>query len=172
MNNKKSAGKIGIMADSHDNMPMISRAVELFNKKEVKLVIHAGDIISPITAKEFENLQADLIGVFGNNDGDKLFLQQKFKDLNIGKLCPDHHQFEIEGRKIFLMHEPKFLDALIAGDKCDLIIYGHTHEIDIRTGHPLVVNPGECGGWLNGKCTVCIVDLESMNPEVFDLTKI
>ena len=40
------------MADSHENMPMIKRAVDLFNRECAGLVLHAGDIISPITAKE------------------------------------------------------------------------------------------------------------------------
>jgi len=34
---------------------------------------------------------------------------------------------------------------------------------------PMVVNPGECGGWLTGRSTVATVDLETMKPEVYDL---
>ena len=46
--------KLGIISDSHENMPLIAKAVELFNHEEVDLVLHAGDFISPITAKEFK----------------------------------------------------------------------------------------------------------------------
>jgi len=159
--------KLGILADSHENMPLIAKAVELFNRQEVDLVLHAGDFISAITAKEFKKLKAKLIGVFGNNDGDKLLLQKRFQ--GIGKLYDDYHELEIEGRKIVLMHQPKFLKALIASGKYDLIIYGHTHKVDIREGQPLVINPGECGGWLTGRCTVAIVDLETMKVEIYDL---
>lgn len=67
------------------------------------------------------------------------------------------------------MHQPKFLKALIASGKYDLIIYGHTHKVDIREGQPLVINPGECGGWLTGRRTVAIVDLETMKVEIYDL---
>lgn len=159
--------KLGIIADSHENMPLIAKAIELFNRQEVGLVLHAGDFISAITAKEFKNLKAKLIGVFGNNDGDKLLLQKRFQD--IGELYEDYHELEIEGKKVVLMHQPKFLEILIASGKYDLIIYGHTHEIDIREGRPLVVNPGECGGWLTGRSTVAIVDLETMKVEIYDL---
>lgn len=159
--------KLGIIADSHENMPLIAKAVELFNREEVGLVLHAGDFISPITAKEFKNLKAKLIGVFGNNDGDKLLLQKRFQD--IGELYEDYHEFEIEGKKIVLMHQPKFLETLIASSEYDLIIYGHTHQIDIREGQPLVVNPGECGGWLTGRNTVAIIDLETMKAKIHDL---
>jgi len=155
------------MADSHENMPLIAKAVELFNNEGVGLVLHAGDFISPITGKEFDNLKARLIGVFGNNDGDKLFLQRRFQD--IGELHEDYHELEIEGKKIVLMHQPKFLEALIASKKYDLIVYGHTHQVDIREERTLVVNPGECGGWLTGRSTVAIVDLKTMKAKVYDL---
>jgi hypothetical protein len=156
------------MADSHDNMPLIAQAVELFNREDVTLVLHAGDFISPITAKEFKELNMKLIGVFGNNDGDKLLLLKKFQD--IGELYEDYYELELEGKKIVLMHQPKFLEALIASGKYDLIVYGHMHEVDIREGPPLVINPGECGGWLTGKATVAIADLKVMKVEVFALS--
>lgn len=159
--------KLGILADSHENMPLIAKAVGLFNNEKVGLVLHAGDFTSAITAKEFKKLKAELIGVFGNNDGDKLLLQSRFRD--IGKLYEDYHEFEIESKKIVLMHQPKFLEILIGSGKYDLIIYGHTHKIDIREGCPLVINPGECGGWVTGRSTVVIVDLGAMGVKVYDL---
>ncbi|HML05759.1 MAG TPA: metallophosphoesterase family protein, partial [Methanobacterium sp.] len=44
------------MSDSHDNLDAIRKAVDAFNKAGVDLVIHAGDMISPFTAKEIQNL--------------------------------------------------------------------------------------------------------------------
>ena len=58
------------------------------------------------------------------------------------------------------MHEPDNLDALAISGKFDAIIYGYTHEIDIRKGPALVINPGECGGWLSGRRTVALWDVE------------
>jgi len=159
--------KLGIISDTHDNMPKIAQAVELFNRERVDLVLHAGDFISPITAREFNKLQAKLVGVFGNNDGDKLYLLKRYKD--IGELYEDYHELELGGKRIVLMHQPKFLEALIASKKYDLIIYGHTHELDLRKGPPLVLNPGEAGGWLSGRATAAIVDLQTMEAEIIDL---
>lgn len=159
--------KIGVMADSHENMPMIAKAVKLFNQEKVRLVLHAGDFISPITAKEFKKLKAKLIGVFGNNDGDKLYLRRKFQE--IGEIHLDTWEMEIKGKRVALMHQPRFLEALIASKRYDVIIYGHTHRVDIRSGPPLVLNPGECGGWLTGKCTVGIVDLATMKADILSL---
>jgi hypothetical protein len=159
--------KLGIISDTHDNMPKIAQAVELFNREGVGLVLHAGDFVSPFTAREFRRLQAKLVGVFGNNDGDKLYLLKQYK--NIGELYEDYHELELEGRRIVLMHQPKFLEALIASKKYDLIVYGHMHELDLREGPPLVLNPGEAGGWLTGRATVAIVDLATMGAKIIDL---
>ncbi|HDP70173.1 MAG TPA: metallophosphoesterase [Actinobacteria bacterium] len=159
--------KLGIIADTHENMPMIAKAIKLFNDKKVDLVLHAGDFISPITAKEFKELKMKMIGIFGNNDGEKFYLREKFK--NIGEIYEDYCELELDGKKVAMMHQPKFLDSLIAAAKYDLIIYGHTHEVDIRKGKPLVINPGECGGWLTGKSTVAIVDTKTMKAEIFEL---
>ena len=100
--------KLGIMSDSHDNLPLIAQAVELFNSEKVDLVLHAGDFVSPFTAMPFRGLNARLVGVFGNNDGDKPALISRFKD--IGELHEDYRELELAGRKIALMHHPKFLE--------------------------------------------------------------
>ena len=159
--------RIGIMADSHDNLPLIAKAVELFNRQKVELVLHAGDFVSPFTANVLKDLSMKLVGVFGNNDGDKGFLLRRFE--SIGELHEDYCELELDGKKVVLMHQPKFLDALIASTRYDLIVYGHTHQVDVRQGPPAVVNPGECGGWLTDVTTVAIMDLKTMAPAIFPL---
>ena len=159
--------KLGLMADSHENMPAIAKAVELFNREGVAVVLHAGDIISPITAKEFAQLKMPLIAVFGNNDGEKFFLMEKFR--GIGEIHERKWEGELGGKRVLLIHAPDMLDALAASGAYDLIVYGHTHEVVVRKGKTLVVNPGECGGWLTGRCTVAALDTERMSAEIHDL---
>ncbi len=159
--------KLGIISDTHDNMPMIAKAVAVFNAEKVDLVVHAGDFISPITANEFQKLAAPLIGVFGNNDGERLYLIKRFKE--IGKIYPDYHEFECAGKRCVVMHEPKFIDSLVKSGDYDLVIYGHTHAIDIRSGKTVVVNPGEACGWITGRSTVVLLDSDTMTPRLIDL---
>ena len=160
--------KIGIISDTHENMPKIKAAVELFNREEMEVVLHAGDIISPITAKEFSALQAPLIGVFGNNDGDKLFLTERFK--MIGTIHSKRYEGEFGGKKFLLIHEPDMLDALTKSNVYDVIVYGHTHRSEItRRGKTLVINPGEGGGWITGKSTAVLLDTETMEAELVEL---
>jgi len=158
---------IGIMSDSHDNMNAIKKAVKFFNGHKVELVLHAGDIVSPFTAIEFEKLKMKFIGVFGNNDGDKPYLLTRFK--KIGSLNYDPFELTAGGKKIVLMHQPKFIEQLLHSAKYDLVVYGHTHKIDIREGKSVVINPGETGGWLSGRETVALLDTSDLKPEIFDL---
>ena len=155
------------MSDSHDNMVAIKKAVDLFNEKKVSIVLHAGDIVAPFTAREFGKLKMKFAGVFGNNDGDKPLLLEKFKD--IGELHEDFFETELDGKKIVVIHQPKFVKEVSKEKKYDIIIYGHTHKVDISKGASLVINPGETGGWLYGRSTVAILDTKDMNVEIFDL---
>ena len=159
--------KIGILSDSHDNMNAIKRSVEFFNSENVAHVLHAGDIISPFTMNEFSKLKMPLWAVFGNNDGEKHFLREKIK--GFGEIVEQYFEKEWEGKKIIVMHEPWSVDELKASGDHDVIIYGHTHKVDIQKGKPLIFNPGEAGGWITGKSTVGILTLPSLEVRVVEL---
>jgi len=117
-----------------------------FNDQEVDKVLHAGDFISPLTAAPLSRLNNDLIGVFGNNDGDRLFLRQRFEEENVGRIERGPHRMELADREIVLMHQPRLIEALEGSTVPDLVIYGHTHEVKVQKGEPFVLNPGEvCG---------------------------
>jgi putative phosphoesterase len=159
--------KIGVISDTHDNLPKIKKAVELFNAEGAQLVIHAGDIIAPFAAEAMNKLQCRVIAVLGNNDGEKIILAKKFED--IGELHANMAQIEIGGRKIAVVHYSDSVEALAVSGQFDIVIYGHTHKLDVRKGRTLVVNPGECGGWVTGKCTVALIDLDKLDVEIREL---
>ena len=163
----QKSGVVGIISDTHDNRTAIRQAVEIFNRRGASLIIHAGDLVAPFTALDFKSLNSPMEMVFGNNDGEKIGLSTSFKE--IGNLLPGPRTFTFQGKRILLMHEPGSLDVLEGSDGVDVIIYGHTHEIDIRKGPPLIINPGEAGGWLRDKCTIALLELETMAVEVIEL---
>jgi hypothetical protein len=165
--NMQKSGTVGIISDTHDNRTAIRQAVEIFNSRGAVLVIHAGDLVAPFTALDFKALKCPMEIVFGNNDGEKIGLSASFKE--IGNLLPGPRTFSFQGKKFLLMHEPGSLDALAGSNSVDVVIYGHTHEIDIRKGPPLIINPGEAGGWLRDKSTIALLDLETMAVEVIEL---
>lgn len=158
--------KIGIMSDTHDHLDHIRKALRIFKEKDVKTIIHAGDFVSPFTWRVFKDFDGEFYGVFGNNDGDRILLKKMYGD----RIKPQIREFEIGGKRFALMHEPQMLEALTLSGKFDIIVYGHMHEIDIRKlNNTLIINPGEACGWLYGKATVVILDLESLEPEVVSL---
>jgi len=133
----------------------------------VGMVFHAGDIVSPFTALDFSKLACGMDTVFGNNDGERIGLQKTFSPL--GTIAVGPYQCEFGGRRFVLMHEPACLETLAAGGGVDVIIYGHTHEIDVKTGGTLIINPGEGGGWLSGRATAAILDLATMKVEIEEI---
>jgi len=155
---------VGIMADSHDNMVAIKKAVEIFNQRRVDLVIHAGDLVAPFTARELKKLNCPLIITYGNNDGEILGLNSVFN----GQIFQPPYQLMINNKKALILHDPIVIDELQQTD-LDVIIYGHLHKVDIRTGKPLIINPGECGGWLYGTSTIAIWNVKSDDVEVIEL---
>jgi putative phosphoesterase len=158
---------IGIISDSHDHLGNLRRALALFRERGVELVLHAGDFVSPFVSEPFRELGMRVIGVFGNNDGDKLYLRERFS--GVGELHFGPHEFVLEGRRIVLMHEPRALSAFLASGQYDLIVYGHTHKPEILGGRPLLINPGELGGWLTGQPSAALVDLEALKGELLRL---
>ena len=158
--------KIGLISDTHDHVPMIDRAVRLFNKEAVDLVLHAGDYVSPFSLRPFMALKCEMRGVWGNNDGDKIALNAVAQ----GRIYPSPDIKVYAGRKVLLAHELETLDALVASQAFHLIVYGHTHQAVARKeGRTLVVNPGECGGWVSGIHTVAVVYMESETAEIREL---
>ena len=155
---------IGIISDSHDHLENVRRALALFRERGVEIVLHAGDFVSPFVSEPFRELGVRVIGVFGNNDGDKLYLRERFS--GVGELHFGPHELELGGRRILLMHEPRALEALVASGRYDLVVYGHTHRAEIREGRPLVINPGELGGWLTGQPSAALVDLGALRGEL------
>ena len=162
--------KIGIISDSHDHHVNTLKAIEVFNEHKVDYVLHAGDIVSPFTAKAFSKVEGTkFIAVFGNCDGEKVFLKKTIEDFG-GKIKKHTYTGKIGGKRVFMTHMPNTLDEVINSGKFDLVIYGHTHRQDIRkVGNTLVINPGETTDWITGDSAVVILALDDMHTEVIKL---
>jgi len=163
---------IGLMGDSHDNLPLIRKAVSLFNQRKVDHVLHTGDIISPFAVKELAKLACPFIVTFGNNDGERLQLKETITSSG-GQLIWPRVVCNCEGHKIALLHgeDREVVAALAKSGEFSIVACGHWHEPMIsKTGHStLVVNPGETCGYLTGRATVAIADMGRMEASLFDL---
>jgi hypothetical protein len=162
---------VGIMADTHDRLSFVDKAVKTMNEQNVELVLHAGDYIAPFVVPHFKPLKARFIGVFGNNDGEKNGLRQKFKEIN-AEVHGNFAEVVVDGLKIALLHgsEEELLRSLINSESHDVIIHGHTHEAKTyRKGRTLVINPGEVCGYLTENSTVALLDSQIKEVKIIEL---
>jgi len=159
---------IGILADTHDRLPLVDKAVRRLNEEKVSLVLHAGDYIAPFVIPHFKRLKANFIGIFGNNDGDKDTLRKRFAEVGLeirGKFA----EIVIDGVKIAMLHgeEEELLRALINAEGHDVVVHAHTHEAKTyRKGETLVINPGEVCGYLSGRSTVALLNTETLEVKI------
>ena len=158
---------IGVMSDSHDNLPKIKKAVEIFNRKKVSMIIHAGDYVSPFSLDLLDNLECPYKGIFGNNDGEKAGLIKKSNN----RIKESPQEWEIDGKRVLVIHDFKDIGPALKKRRFDIIIHGHTHIPEIccaRNGSCLIVNPGECCGWVKSKSSVALIDTEKMSAEIIE----
>jgi uncharacterized protein len=163
---------IGAISDSHDNLPVIEKAVQLLNSHKVSLVAHAGDFVAPFTILKFKKLHCELIGVFGNNDGDHETLRERASQTINCTIHDRFTQINLPEYKVALLHghESELLNAVIDSGFFNAVIHGHSHNPSIeRRGKTLVVNPGELCGYLSGRATLAILNVTNNEAQIIDL---
>jgi putative phosphoesterase len=163
---------IGVISDTHDNLPLVEKAIKRLNDEKVSLVLHAGDFVAPFVIPKFKTLNAKLIGVFGNNDGDHELLKKRFSETENSEIRGRFAEIDADGFKIALLHgdETELLEALINCECFNAIIHGHAHTTGVRKkGKTLIVNPGEVCGYLSGKSTMALLDTIRREARIVEL---
>jgi putative phosphoesterase len=160
--------KIGVLSDSHDNLPKIEAALRRFADAGVSSILHAGDLVAPFAAKLLTGpLVKDGVrvhAVLGNNDGERYGLGNVLPGIREGVI-----RLDLGGRTVVMAHDGAALtEGDIAG--ADVVVTGHTHKVvNVHVAGVLQLNPGECGGWLTGRCTAALLDPETLTAEIIDL---
>lgn len=173
-NNRAKKMLIGIMSDTHDNLPQIEKAVKYLNNHKVGLVLHAGDYVAGFVIPKLKALNCNLIGVLGNNDGDHELLKKRFSETTNCTIHDRFTQVEVEGYKIALLHgtETELLNAIVNSEYFDAVVNGHSHLKSVqKKGKTLVINPGEVCGYLTGKSTIAILDTAKCDARIIEFTE-
>jgi len=170
-----------VVSDTHDNMPVIKKFVDLVNSKYKgeKTIVHLGDMISPFAARYLvENLEDVKRGIFvyGNNDGDKILLYKILSKAN-WEVYHGPTIIELFGKKVLIMHgfngsehTALIASSLSQSENVDAVFYGHTHRMDYRViKGKIIVNPGEACGYLTGKSTFMVLDKDTFKPEIVEI---
>lgn len=156
--------RIGVLSDTHDRLPTMRAVLEQFAQRGIQTLIHPGDIIAPFAAQLLAGFSGQLHVIYGNNDGERAGLKSVLPLIQHGPL-----RLDLGGKRILVHH---FVDWCRAEDVAwaEIIITGHTHQIaiDSRDGK-LFVNPGECCGWVTGRATAAIIDLDTNEVELIEV---
>lgn len=161
---------IGLLADVHDHLDYLRRAVDVFNAAGCQQVLFAGDLVSTIAVPPLRRLICPLFGCFGDNEGNRPGLLAGMSV--VGSLVEPPCIFTCaDGTRIALAHMKRQLREL--ADTYDLAVVGHTHRWgrtqDSR--NRWIINPGETSGWSFGTPTVAMLDVTKRSVAWFDLRR-
>lgn len=164
--------KVGLLSDSHDRLEKIERALSILGTEKVDIILHAGDIISPFSAKLFTKIDTPTYFTFGNNDGEKILLKEIIISSKNCRLVWPKGVIEVEGYRIALLHgeDEDIVESLASSSRYDLVVYGHWHKtVNKRYNNTLLVNPGELCGYLSGRSTFAIVKMEEKRADIIEI---
>ena len=149
--------KIGIVSDSHKDTQNTKLLLNHLKDRGAEYFIHAGDFEKVEDLKFLHETNIPYVSVFGNNDSILIPHQKSF---NIYK---EPHYFSIKNLKIKLMHMPFYMSR----DEADIIIYGHTHEVDFKYNDGLlIINPGEICARDTGKHEAIMLEVSEDNYKI------
>lgn len=155
--------RIGILSDSHDNLPALLRAVNELQADGIDTAVFCGDFCSPIPALLMGESRMNIHAVFGNTDDRPKITRladTRFPNLKVYQ-DSDESVLDVAGRKLAFYHFPWLADALARTGDYDAVFYGHTHVAkEERRGKTLLLNPGELLGW-KGAPTYAVYDTDA-----------
>ena len=162
--------QIGIFADSHDHLDNIRLAVNQFNERKCDCVLFAGDLVSTIAVPPLRVLSCPMVGCFGNNEGNKLGILAGLSIVaTVFQEPPIRYQSD-DGTRFVIAHMERELRK--TDDDFDVAVYGHTHKSRVgRDGKGrLHINPGETSGWSFGTASIAILDTDTFEVDIIELS--
>ncbi|NIM45819.1 MAG: YfcE family phosphodiesterase [Nitrososphaeria archaeon] len=162
--------KIGLISDTHDRLPSIRRAVEIFNDEDVEIILHGGDHIAPFSLESFKPSNTKLIGVCGNLDAEYELLRRGYEE-NGWTFHRHFASLELEG-SIALLHgiSDDIVKGLAKSGEFNVIVRGHIHKRQKKIiEETLLVCPGEACGYLSGKSSIAVLEMPTRKLRFIDL---
>ena len=153
--------RVLVISDTHGNLGAIKHLVGFAKTQNLGAIIHCGDFSTPQDVVEVLRTDIPVFAVMGN--GDEARYQEIWKALDGAKKRGDTIEFELDGRKIGMGHQPEKVRDFINSGNFDAVFHGHLHmsagvkKID----NTLVVNPGALGNTVAPSFAVYDTDLNA-----------
>ncbi|MGC1274540.1 MAG: YfcE family phosphodiesterase [Planctomycetaceae bacterium] len=160
--------KVGVFADVHDHIDNLRRSVAAFNQLNCKIVLFAGDFVSPWVIPPLRKLTCPMVACYGDNDGNRTGIAGGMRI--VGTL--GHPPFGIrlsDGTKVLLTHDLSSVRGCIGG--AQVVIWAHTHKPSIARDAEgrLLLNPGETAGWVFRQPSIAVFDSLTLDAEIIRL---
>jgi putative phosphoesterase len=164
--------KIGILSDSHDDIPRLRAAAEAAVAAGAEALLHCGDVVAAVTLARLPELPVPMHVIHGNNTGD-IYALARVAERSNGRLLYHGMEaaLELAGRKVFLVHYPRYARALATTGDWDVVCCGHNHKAAVEpvttvTGTTsFYVNAGTTAG-IDAPASWILGDLERMAFEI------
>lgn len=151
--------KIGILADTHDELERTQRAIAALRQAAVAALIHCGDLASTPIVAALASLPSWF--VFGNHDSDMTpYLESAAAESGVNCLGWGGI-VELDGKKLAVAHGHLTTDIRrVLAESPDYLLTGHTHYPfeTVRDG-VRQINPGALHR--ADRFTVAVLDLDS-----------
>ncbi|HEY5720012.1 MAG TPA: metallophosphoesterase family protein [Gammaproteobacteria bacterium] len=164
--------KIGILSDSHDDIPRLRAAAGAAVDAGAEALLHCGDVVAAVTLARLPEFPVPLHVIHGNNTGD-IYALARIAARSNGRLL--YHgidaALELGGRKVFMVHYPRYARALATTGDWDVVCCGHNHKAAVEAvttvtgGTALYVNAGTTAG-LDAPATWVLGDLATLEFEI------
>lgn len=145
-----STARVALLADSHDQLVTLKKALAEIKREDCSHLIHAGDLCAPFVIADLANgFEGPIHIVFGNNEGDGRLCQQVASKFDNVTLHGPYFEMELDGLRCAAIHYPEPALRIAQSGHLDLVVYGHDHTAHHSVhGECHLVNPGEIMGRL------------------------
>jgi putative phosphoesterase len=160
--------RVAVLSDIHENYHNLLKALDLIKEQGVERILCLGDLINAGIAEVLADSGLPVFCVWGNNDGDKVAIMGVALAPGSSFAISGHSYgfVEIDGRSVFLTHDPDLAGPMARSQEFDAVFYGHDHrKSQKQVGKCLVANPGEISAHKTGEATLAIYDTEQNRVE-------
>lgn len=158
--------QIAVVSDTHNSIINLEKAIKEIRSRQIKHLIHCGDLTLSHTLQPCGNLFIYL--VFGNGDFDQEAISQELKTLNPESSASITQDFSLYGQRFFVAHgdNHRLIQTALASSTYDWVLQGHTHRFkDELFGRTRWLNPGALGGKSFDDLSFAIIDTVSRSVE-------
>jgi putative phosphoesterase len=151
--------RLGILADTHNELARTQVAVQLLRSAGAEALIHCGDLSSPPIVAACAVLPCWF--VFGNHDSDNVPALQRAAE-ETGAVCLGWGGVaECAGKRIGVAHGHMTIDLRrVLAQQPDYLLFGHSHHAsDVSDGAVRRINPGAL--YRADEYTVALLEVET-----------